>query len=207
MTNPYQVLGVSENASDDEIKSKYRELAKKYHPDNYTDTPMLEYASEKMKEINQAYDTIIEQRRMGVNGGASSQSRSYNNAYGAGAGTGNRNSQYADVRRMIQAGRLADAEQILDGVPNDRRTAEWFFLKGTVQLRKGWTDAAYQNIRTAHTMDPGNQEFAAAFNHVQAQRDGSFGGYNTTGRGVGNDCSCCDICCALWCMDSCCNCF
>ena len=59
MKNPYEVLGVSKNATDDEIKTAYRNLARKYHPDNYVDNPLSDLASEKMKEINDAYDEIM----------------------------------------------------------------------------------------------------------------------------------------------------
>ena len=65
MTNPYSVLGVSPSATDDEIKKAYRELARKYHPDNYHDNPLADLASEKMKEINEAYDEITRQRAGG----------------------------------------------------------------------------------------------------------------------------------------------
>ena len=58
MTDPYKVLGISQNASDEEVKRAYRELAKKYHPDNYVDNPLADLAQEKMKEINEAYDSI-----------------------------------------------------------------------------------------------------------------------------------------------------
>ena len=63
MNNPYEVLGVSENASDEEIKAAYRKLAKKYHPDNYADSPLADVAEQKMKEINEAYDTINQLRQ------------------------------------------------------------------------------------------------------------------------------------------------
>lgn len=63
MTDPYKVLGVSPNATDDEVKDAYRRLARKYHPDNYVNNPLSDLATEKMKEINEAYDEIQRQRK------------------------------------------------------------------------------------------------------------------------------------------------
>ena len=63
MRDPYSVLGISQNASDDEVKKAYRELARKYHPDNYHDNPLADLAQEKMKEINAAYDAIQREQR------------------------------------------------------------------------------------------------------------------------------------------------
>ena len=58
MRDPYQVLGVPSTATDDEVKKAYRDLARKYHPDNYHDSPLADLAQERMKEINEAYETI-----------------------------------------------------------------------------------------------------------------------------------------------------
>ena len=65
MNEPYSVLGVDSNASDEEIKRAYRELARKYHPDNYQNNPLADLAEEKMKEINEAYDAINKMRSGG----------------------------------------------------------------------------------------------------------------------------------------------
>ena len=62
MRNPYEVLGISPDATNEEVKKAYRELAKKYHPDNYVNDPNAGAAEEKMKEINEAYDTILRER-------------------------------------------------------------------------------------------------------------------------------------------------
>ena len=63
--NPYDVLGVSQNASDDEVKKAYRELSRKYHPDANVDNPLADLAEEKFKEIQEAYDEIMRQRSQG----------------------------------------------------------------------------------------------------------------------------------------------
>ena len=67
--DPYKILGVAPDATDEQIKAAYRDLARKYHPDNYANNPLADLAQEKMKQINEAYDTITKQRK-------ASQSRS-----------------------------------------------------------------------------------------------------------------------------------
>ena len=69
MRDPYSVLGVKPDASDQEVKKAYRELARKYHPDNYVDNPLADLAEEKMKEVNEAYEAIQKERSGGGSGG------------------------------------------------------------------------------------------------------------------------------------------
>ena len=69
MRDPYQVLGVPSTATDEEVKKAYRDLARKYHPDNYHDNPLADLAQERMKEINEAYEAVQSQRKAARAGG------------------------------------------------------------------------------------------------------------------------------------------
>ena len=74
MNNPYEVLGIREGASEEEIKKAYREQVKKYHPDQYQDNPLSSLAEEKLKELNEAYDYLMK------NASPRKESASYNNS-------------------------------------------------------------------------------------------------------------------------------
>ena len=89
VTDPYKVLGVSPEATDEEIKSAYRQLVKKYHPDNYADSPLADLANEKMQEINEAYDMVMKSRRSGASASASGSSYDGPNAGYSGGYSGN----------------------------------------------------------------------------------------------------------------------
>ena len=58
--DPYEVLGVRQGASEEEIKAAYKELVKKYHPDKYQNNPLSDLAEEKLQEVNEAYDMLME---------------------------------------------------------------------------------------------------------------------------------------------------
>lgn len=199
MSDPYQVLGLTPDASDNEVKTAYRELARKYHPDNYAGNPLSDLAEDKMQEINVAYDQIMVARKNGASGGG--QGGTYN----AGGQYYSGQSQFADIRRLISGRRITEAEELLDGVPRQSRDAEWHFLKGSVQYSRGWLDEAMKNFASAVQMDPTNQEYQAALNQMQWQRKtGRYkGGYRTSSAG---SCSACDACATLYCADCCCEC-
>ena len=170
MNDPYRVLGVDPSASDEEIKRVYRELARKYHPDNYQNNPLADLAEEKMKEVNEAYDTITRMRSGGggqASYGGTQQQYSYSYQQQT-AGSGS--AAYAQVRQCINIGDLARAEQLLRSCP--QQTAEWHFLYGHIAYQKGWLDEATQHFRIACNMEPGNSEYRQTLSMMQR---GGFG--------------------------------
>ena len=97
MKDPYSILGVSSDATDEEVKNAYRALARKYHPDNYgDDNPLKDLANEKMQEINAAYDEIQRTRTSG-NSSQSSSGNGYTNYGGQSSSSG----IYAEIRKKI----------------------------------------------------------------------------------------------------------
>ena len=193
MKDPYEVLGVSPSASDEEIKRAYRDLARKYHPDRYVDNPLADLAQEKMKDINEAYDTITRSRAGGYQ--QTGQNRqSYQNASYYAAG----NPAYAQIRQLISQGDLDAADDLLRNSAN--RDAEWYYLSGMVAYRRGWLDDARRNFQTAYSMEPGNPEYQQALRAVQ----GGANMYRQANYGSGSDCD--DLCTSMLCAHCLCNC-
>ena len=192
MKDPYKVLGVSPSATDEEIKTAYRSLARRYHPDNYpNDSAAAREAGERMKELNAAYDAITEMRARTSRAGAGAD--------------------YVWIRERIRAEQFAEAELTLEQIPVAARTAEWHYLKSVLLARRGWQNDAIREVEIACTMDPQNREYAEA-RQFYRQRAGSFGGGYTAPRrayeGQMGGCRVCDCdtCSTLICADCCCEC-
>ena len=215
MKDPYEVLGVAQTASDSEIKKAYHELVKKYHPDNYANNPLADLASEKMKEINEAYDTITRARAGGSSGGYQSGGSSggyqsggygggyqggYQSSYGrSGYQSGYSGADYSQVRAYINNGRLDQAESILNGM--NGKDSEWYYLRGMIAYRRGWLDEARQNFQIASNMTPGNLEYQNALRTVQ----GSYTPYRSSNFQNGSMDAACDMCNMLLCLNCLCG--
>ena len=198
MNNPYKVLGVNEGASQEEVRAAYLKLVKKYHPDKYTDPDLKELANEKLVEVNEAYEILSKK------GTADSASRSagegtYGQYYtGNGSSYSGPNSgEFLRARAFINQGNLQAAKAVLDAIPT--RNAEWYYLYGIIYLRQGWYDKANEYLTMAYQKEPGNSEYANAFNTLRHTGNPYS---RTAGRGAYADCSPCSLCASMMCCSS-----
>jgi len=195
LNNPYEVLGIREGTGEEEIKKAYRELVKKYHPDQYQDNPLSKLAEEKLTEINEAYDYLMKK-------GGPRKENTYNDSSSSWNNQGD-SDFFVQVKGHINGGNVQMAEDMLNGYSN--RTAPWYYLKGLIFLKKGWYDEAYTNIQTAVNMDPSNYEYRNTLNRI----NNSNNSYRTNASGRGSNNAgpdLCTICQCLWCSDCCCEC-
>lgn len=195
VTNPYEVLGISPSASNDEVKKAYRELSRKYHPDSYVDNPLAELAEEKFKEVQEAYDQIMKQRE---NGGYSYQTggQSYSSA-----NSSQETVELQAARNYINARRFREALNVLAGISN--RNAMWYYYSSIANMGIGNNLVAVDHAKQAAAMEPNNMEYVNYANQMQfrSQHYQNRGyGYGRTSYGTG------DLCCDLWCLDTMCEC-
>ncbi len=202
--NPYEVLGVEPNADEETVKKAYRALVRKYHPDKYVDNPLADLAAEKMKEINKAYDMITK----GMTGN-STASGTYRNDGGSNSGYGgsysNMRPEFSTVRMLMNFGQYDAALNMLNSLP---KTAEWYYLRGLINMRRGYYDSAISDINIAISMDPDNAEYRSTLDSINMRNTT----YTNTRPGTDDSCcmQCCDtlpcICLPLFCPGDCCIC-
>lgn len=216
--DPYRVLGISRGATEDEVKSAYRKLAKEYHPDRNGGSAAAEA---KMKEINDAYAKVMDDIR---HGGSSSSSSSYGGGYGSsygqgsyggyngyggnygGYGSGHNNyggsPQFASVRNYLANRRYAEAMNALNSIPS--RTAEWYYCAAQAMSGMGNRIAALDYAQQAVQMDPTNAAYSDLLTRLEymsgsyQQHSGDFGGIHCV------PCAGTSNCCQIYlCMQAC----
>lgn len=194
--DPYSVLGVPSNASNDEIKKAYRELSRKYHPDSYVDNPLSGLAEEKFKEVQEAYDQVMKEREGGYSNGSS--------AYGQSSYTGSSagdSSEMNAAANYINSRHYREALNVLKSAP--ARSAKWYYFSAIANSGIGNNMEALNHAQQANAMEPGNTEYSNFLNQLQWRGQRYQNNSYNSGRpsyGTGN------MCCDLWCADSLCEC-
>lgn len=201
--NPYDVLGIPQSASDDEVKRAYRDLSRRYHPDANVNNPLADLAEEKFKEVQEAYDTIMRERE---NGGYS-----YGGGYSYNGGNYQQQTQSTyqspeiqAVYNYINSRRFQEAINTLNRM--SIRNAQWYYLSAVANAGIGNNILARDHASQAVNMEPNNLEYRQFLNQISwnAQRYQT----NPYGRGYGNSspCGTGNLCCDLWIADSLCEC-
>ena len=212
MSDPYQVLGVDKNASDDEIKRAYRRLAKQYHPDANPNDPA---AAKKMQEINEAYDRIKNPEKYqgpaagGQSYGGYGRYGGYGyNPYGGYYGQtqssgGSRDARLQAAANYLRYGRYREALSILSQIDAAERDALWYYLSALCHEGLGYQVTAMEHIRKAVSMDPGNQTYLNELSRMERRGEtyrrqaGNYQGFDIHMNPCTSMCLCllCNQCC------------
>ena len=197
ISDPYKVLGVSPDASDEEIKQAYRRLAKKYHPDL---NPGDQEAARKMQEVNAAYEQIKNPEKAQPSPGGYGGYSGYDPfGFGGYTRTGaaeNQGDPYLrSARQYIRYGRYQEALNTLQATAE--RGGEWYYLSALANDGLGNQVMALEHIRRAVSMDPGNPTYLNVLNQIEnggytyRSQAGNFGGFTVRGTPCGSLWACC----------------
>lgn len=226
MSDPYQVLGVSRDASEEEVKKAYRSLSRKYHPDANINNPHKELAEEKFKQIQQAYQQIMKEKTEGT---SSQSAGTGQNAYGSGnpfggfsdffggfgGGSGQQyqGSQFSEeedihlraAANYINTRYYQEARNVLDGMAE--RKARWYFYSALANQGLGNQIGALQDARQAASMEPSNQQYQQLRQTLESggmwyqQQQAGYG----VPFGAGGSDFCCKLCVANMVCNLCCG--
>ena len=208
MLDPYSVLGVPRNASDDEIKKAYRKLSRKYHPDANINNPNKDQAEEKFKEVQQAYEQIMKEREYG------SSSQNGYGGYGNYGGFGNYgnagSSAYQDEESMrrraaanyVQSGHFQEAMNVLDSL--GQKNGEWYYLAAMANMGMGNNVTALDQIREAVRQEPDNMQYQMLYRQLVSGGQWYAGQGRAYGRSSADN-GTCDFCVKLLLLNMCCN--
>ena len=199
--DPYKVLGLPRNASDEDVKRAYRTLAKNYHPDL---NPGDQEAARKMKEVNEAYDQIKNPEKYArqPGSGGSPYGNPYGNPYGGYGYGGYQERQYqssgdqyqTSAEQYIRFHRWSEALNALQNSQN--RNARWYYLSALANDGLGNQVTALEHMRKAVSMEPDNQEYLWALSQLEnggsayRRQAGNFGGFSFGGSPCGGLCLC-----------------
>ncbi|MCD7817502.1 MAG: DnaJ domain-containing protein [Lachnospiraceae bacterium] len=223
MKDPYEVLGVSRNASEEEVKKAYRKLSRQYHPDANINNPNKAQAEEKFKEVQQAYQQIMYEKEHGPGsyeakqGGASSSSGGgysgsyggyggyggYGRSYGGSSGSSSDDDPYLRAaENYIRSRHFDEALNVLNGI--QKRNARWYYLSALANSGRGNNVLALDHAQKAVQMEPNNLQYR----QLLSEMEGGGRRYQSMGEEYGNPMSnggnYCTRLCLAWMICSCC---
>lgn len=224
--NPYEVLGLPQGATKDEVKKAYRELSRKYHPDANINNPLKDQAEEKFKEVQSAYDAIMNPKDNGAyggngyGGGFGGGFGGFGGGYGNGNGYGgsyssgsNQDPKMQAAYNYINSRHYTEALNVLDSISN--RDGQWYYASAFANAGLGNNVLAKDHATRAVEMEPNNMEYRNLLNRLEGNRNTyqnspfgtGFGTNSGTTCYAGNCCGSGNLCCDLILCNALCNCF
>ena len=199
MIELYDILGVSEDATDEEVERAYLELKGKYSLDRFLDGEAGNEAAKKLTRLENAYNEIMAIRK------------------------GEKDGSYLEIERAIKKGNIALAQEKLDAYST--RDAEWHYLQSVVFYKKNWINERLKQLEIAMNMDTDNKKYSDSYAKLKekiAFNEKQFNAGNTNANvneeapsqmgGSSNECcsTCATWCCmnAVFnlCLNACCHC-
>ena len=201
MYDPYSVLGVSKDATDDEIKKAYRTLSRKYHPDANINNPNKDRAEEKFKEVQQAYQQIMDMREQGTTG-------NFGDFYGGqqrtAYGGGEEDTYKQAAVNYIRSGHYKEALNVLNSMK--QKDARWYYLSAVANSGTGNNLTALEHAKVAVSMEPGNMEYRQLLQQLEGGGSWYDNRRQTYGSsGMGGSGTCGKICLAYMICNLCCG--
>ncbi len=142
----YEILQVSETATDEEIKEAYERLKKKYNEERWQDGEAGTEAARKLGRVETAYREIMEERAVHDESGL-----------------------FGEVKTAIRKGDIGKAQSLLDGC--DERNAEWHYLQSVVFYKKNWMNESKKQLEIAMKLDPSNERYRTDYEKLKARAD------------------------------------
>lgn len=198
MQEYYKILGLTADATEEEIENAYKTLKDKYSRERFYEGEIGNEAARNLTKVETAYHEIMASKRT-----ASSEEKTYD---------------YSEVEKMIKSGNLNKAQDILDDFSD--RDAEWHYLQSVIFYKKSWINESKKQLEIAMNMDPHNEKYSSSYAKLKQKieyNSKQFNGganYNNQGAGQpndyrqmgGSDSNNCLSFCATWCcMDMLCS--
>lgn len=148
----YQILGVSPNASYDEIRTAYETLRAKYQEERFLEGERGNYAARMLTSVENAYQDIMSSRN------ESNSKSTFSAAF-----------DYSDIDRLIKDDKINEAQQRLDDV--DDRNAEWHYLQSVIFYKKNWMSESKKQLEIAMSLDPNNLKYKENYDKLNEKLD------------------------------------
>lgn len=165
MSDPYQVLGIQRGATEEEIKKAYRSLSRKYHPDANINNPRKEEAENKFKEVQEAYEQIMNERTGSSQGGQGFGGFGSRSTYGQAGQASEEDVRLQAAANYINNRYYKEALNVLQGI--DNHSARWYYFSGYANWGLGNNVTGLEHAKQALAMEPGNWQYQELVNRME----------------------------------------